>query len=390
MKRLLHLSLLLLLVVLSTTGSVFAQQVDPTTVTTSAQITPGANPPSILNAFMLPDNDALPGFQLLPAPYQPAPNGLPVNVQPNLQNNPPQTMGFWVAVSDLNGYLDIRDVYIRVFHPDGTFKYQFHLTRVAPVDVGNCSAIGPSTTAGTPLYAAVATGQKTAAEAATLYHQCTQMQVAFYFGTAEITKDQPWGIYDYVVTALDNGSGTSAPATFQFEVLQIAGLALDFQTVDFGQIVPTTPDITDGDTNFCPPGSNLPTVMSIGNVWLNLNVQYAPMANVDKVIDVFDIRLGVVDQNPNTQEPVIVNPVYADAPALVANYLLLPNCPTKVQFSIHPELLGPIRGPNGQVGLPAGAYTGSVQLWGTMSTGQWTLGWQDLLNACPSETCAPV
>jgi len=395
-KRLGLLALLLVLAAAMTAGVAGASITPPQTgaATTGASVDAGTTAPSTVAAWMLPDMNSANGSSIdLVPPYEDAPGAGPVTVTPNLYDSPLRYMGFWAVMTSAAGIGDIQDVWVDVYHPDGTFKYQRHMQRQT------CSSLGVPTTVGTPAAGAVTTQQQTASEFTLnpggILDQCNQGLYAIYFVATDISKDQPFGVYTYAIGASSLSSATSKSGTRQFEVLQKSGLALDFTTVDFGIIAPTSYKITDGDAIW---GGALPTIASVGNVWLNLKVDFDPMVgtgplNLGKLIDLFDVTVGAPSNNPFGQSSVTIDPIPAFAgttdAVTVSSFFLPSDCPVKVQFSIHPEVMGPGRATSQQTGVPAGPYAGAIKLTGVSAATQWPTGWATGLAQCAVAIPAP-
>lgn len=358
MRKICLVTLLVLATSLLSFGVVLAQTPVPETATTSAVIPATGQPPVVNAMWMLPDMQAgVAGVQ-----YGTAANAhqhdddmtqTGIQVMPNLGDLPGQrALQYWVMVEDPNGLGDIQDVFIKVYHPDGSFKYQLHLVKQ------ECAVLGSATAAGTPLEAAVHTGQITSAAAGEIVTLCNKNMKAPYMVVGPISKDQPFGTYTWTATGVDLAGGTT-PSSATFDVLQRAGFEIDFSTVNFGDIVPGAVKWVNGDEVFGTAA--YPTVQSIGNVWLNLNIHFTAMtgANYQKLISLFDAKVGTTG---GFQVPFTLDPIAASTNYPFDNYLLLPNVPTQLDLSIHPPY-----------GTPGDAYTGRVDLWGTSAppASQW-------------------
>lgn len=371
MKRMLSLLLVVLLITSLSSGLVYAQVPPDANEAQTSAVVDGTGTPPVINAmWMLPDMQSnVAGIQYgtVGNPHQHDDDMTTAGIQvaPNLGDWPEKRkLEFWVAAEDPNGIGDIIDVFLKVFHPNGSEKYQLHLEKVA------CSALGNATTVGTPLEAAVHTQQISTATANEILDLCNKNAKAVYRVVGDISKDQPHGQYWWTTWAVDQNGGTGQ-ATAYFDVLPLLGLAIDFGQVNFGNIKPNTKKWVPGDEVWNTAGR--PTVMSIGNVWLNLNVHFTNMvgATYQKIINSFDVKLGTTG---GFQAPQVVDPIVASTNYLLGNYILLPNCATQIDFSILPG------------SIPADTYSGEVHLWGTASAAQW-----DGSLACPVLTpWAPV
>jgi len=310
---------LALLVSLFPAAVAFAQE----TVPTEAQISASANPPVVLYKFEVPDADsALAGIQydsddavLFQAGAQ---------VAPNLEDLPEaQQIAYWWVATDPNGIDDIHFAFVKVWHPDGVLKYQ--LEALAP---SACSDLGTWATPNTPLYAAYRSGQLTTAQADLIVENCGKHVWVPFMMVGELSKHQPAG--PYTVTAyVNDGSGAVGSLTNIMDVLPVVGLEIDFTTVDFGMIVPSTAKWVRGDTDMTTP--TLPSVKNTGNVNMYLSLNFSEMVGVSlgKVINSFDGKL-------NAQE---INPIPAATPACFNLEPLGSNEVDQLDLSIHP---GPV------------------------------------------------
>lgn len=360
-KLIAALSVLVMIISLaSPLGSVRADDIP-----TSAVVTPGSTPPVIEWKWELPDMDSnTAGIQygtvanahqhdddMSLGPTNPPAAHHMMQVAPNLEDQPQKRqIEYWVAVTDTGGISDITDAFVKVYHPDGTLKYQLHGTaNFQPPTVSNpltpvaCSALGNETTVGTPIEAAVHTGQMTSAEAFTIVDQCNKHQKLVFHMIGELSKEQPSGEYRVEATGVDQ-SGSTGSMTNWFDVLSVIGLRLDFSNVDFGQILPNTPKWVPGDMTFNPPNDTKPTVKNVGNDPMKLSLLFTNMtgANFGKLITEFDAQLDA------EQIPVI-----AAGTPVTFTHTLGSNVLGQLDLSIHPG------------SIPADSYTGLLTLTGS-------------------------
>ena len=306
------------------------------TVPTRAQIDPAGTPPQVLYKFEVPDADSgIPGIQydsddgIL---FQPG-----AQIAPNLEDLPEaQQIAYWWVATDPNGIDDIIFAYVKVWHPDGSFKYQLETTVPQA-----CSALGTWNTPNTPLYAAYRSGQMTAAVADSIVENCTKHMWVPFFAVGELSKHQPAGAYT-VTASVSDQAGNVANLTNTMQVLPVVGLAIDFTAVNFGLILPNTTNWVRGDTNFGTSG--MPSVKNTGNVNMYLALTFSQMvgANIGKTITSFDGQL-------NAQK---IDPIAALTRVCFDQEPLGSNVVKQLDLSIHP---GPI---------PADTYNGTLDLSG--------------------------
>ncbi len=334
-------------------------------VPTSAEVKAGSTPPVIEWKWELPDmNSSVPGIQYGTAtdihqhdddmnlsPINPPAAHNMMQVAPNLEDQPEvRKVEYWVAVQDIGGISDITDTFVKVYHPDGSLKYQLHgtgnfqaPTATNPLTPVACSALGDATTSGTVLEAAVHSGQMTTAEAFTIVDQCNKHQKLVFRMVGEISKHQPSGEYKVEATGVDQ-AGSTGSMTNWFDVLSVIGLRLDFSSVNFGQILPNTPKWVPGDLNFNPPIDTKPTVKNVGNDPMKLSLLFTNMTgnNFGKLITEFDAQLD------SEQIPVI-----PAGTTVTFNHTLGSNVLGQLDLSIHPG------------SIPADVYAGTLTLTGS-------------------------
>jgi hypothetical protein len=333
-------------------------------VPTTAVVTPGSTPPVIEWAWALPDmNSTIAGIQygtgadahqhdddMNLSPINPPSTNHMFQVTPNLEDEPEKRLiEYWVAVQDIAGIDDIIDAFIKVLHPDGSLKYQLHGTaNFGPPTAANplvpvaCTALGNETAVGTPIEAAVHTGQMTSQEAFTIVDQCLKHQKLIFRMVGEISKHQPAGEYNVQNYGVDK-AGSTGNLSYAFDVLPVVGLRIDFNKVDFGTIIPNTAKWIPGDLNFSPPNDTKPTVKNVGNVPMTLSLLFSKMIgqNQQKEIIEFDAQLDA------EQIPVI----NAGIP-VTFTHTLGSNVLGQLDLSIHPG------------SIPADNYLGLLTLIG--------------------------
>lgn len=307
-------------------------------VPTEAQINPAGSPPIVSYKFEVPDADSsTAGVQYDSddgALGQPG-----AQIAPNLEDLPEvQQIAYWWFGTDNNGIGDIIDAFIRVYHPDGSLKYQRHANGRQP-----CSALGSATTPNTPLYAAVRSGQLTVAQTQDILENCGKNVLLPFMWVDEISKHQPAGDYTVYASLVDQaGNVTHLQNTMQ--ILPVIGLEIDFASVNFGEILPNTNKWVRGDMVF--GAGTLPSVKNTGNTNMYLSLRYDRMLGdaLKKVIDVFDAKL-----NAQTYDPIPAGTTvcFNDEP-------LGSNEVGQLDLSIHPG------------SVPADTYRGRLYLSGSM------------------------
>ena len=334
-------------------GLVFAQDPDsgPIDVDTRAEIDQGAGPEVVYKWEL--QNDPREGTSQT-GPW------LPENVMyPNLEDedadgNPAvaQIGYWWIAKHDagINAFSD-GDGFIRVFHPDGSLKYQLHGVQK------DCTYLGHETNqVGSLLWALVERNSLTVADAQSIRSQCEQNQLKIWNVFGEISKHQPHGDYLVRATAVDNFGATHTLDNVM-EVGAIVGLEFDQQLVDYGIIQPNTPKWIEGSWDF---GDTKPTVKNTGNALMYLRLHFSQMVGADfeKIIDEFDATLRWRPDPADPDSPQTTqtyDPIAASTPVCFDQVPLGSNEVGKLDLSIHPG------------SLPADVYWGELELTGWLA-----------------------
>lgn len=314
-----------------------ADPVVPTTATVNP--TGAGSAPTVVAKWELPDADsALAGIQYLSddaADFVPGPQ-----IAPNLENLPDvQQIAYWWVATDPNGIADIIFAFVRVWHPDGTLKYQLHAAGRSP-----CSALGTWNTPGTPLGAAYKSGQMGSAQADLIVENCTKNVWVPFMAVGELNKHQPAGEYS-VMASVSDQAGNVGSLSNAMTVLAVVGLAIDFTAVNFGQILPNTTNWVRGDVNFGT--ANMPSVKNTGNTNMYLGLKFSVMTGVNygKTIERFDAQL-----NAQAIDPILAGDVNCfDQEPLGSNVV------KQLDLSIHPG------------SIPADVYNGTLELSGGLN-----------------------
>ena len=288
-----------------------------------------------------------------------------IQVLPNAEDLPEaRKIENWVAVEHPNGVDEIDDVFWKVIHPDGTFKFQIHGTKVQVADSGDgalgndevvdLNDLGSWNDADTMWGATYTTGQVTSGAVHDadygIIDLVTQRQKDLWFAEWEISKDQMCGLYTIEVTAVANGA--VATMTNTLEIQCFFNLEIDFEDINWGTITPGGTKVLPGDTNFGTAG--YPTVKNTGNSGMRVGIEFTELLQDDvlgpKVIDVFDAAFG-----KNAQVLEWIDPIPANTPVWFSNssinQVLCANEVGKLDLSIHPPEV-----------VPTGTYSGYVQI----------------------------
>lgn len=317
---------------------------DAETVDTNAVINPSGTPPEVLYKWELPDmqpSDPFDGIQYGTAadPHQHDDDMTQAGMQvaPNLEDEPEtRKIEYWWVARDENGIDDITDGYVRVFHPDGSEKYQLH------GEVVDCTyGLLPDA-----LHAGVHTDQLTQEQADLIVEECGKNVVRIFRVVGDLSKHQPCGEYTVRAQAVDQAGNTDpTPLENTFDVLCVIGFEKDFNSVDFGEILPNTTKWVRGDQDMDTP--DLPSVKNTGNTFMYLWLHFDPMIGADenKVIDQFDAQL-------NTQA---IDPIFASENHCFDLEPFGSNEVKQLDLSIHPG------------SIPGDTYTGWLDVWGRFS-----------------------
>ena len=264
-------------------------------------ISGGGDPPVVMAKWELPDDD---------------PNKPGTQIFPPLIHNASLTVEYYAVVTDPQGIDDIDRVYVDVYHPDGTFKYQAQLYEVEDIDE-----------AVTMIEDAADKGVITLAPGFTvdnLTHAVEQFEAKVFKGTGELSYHQPYGNYTVRAYAYDQDNGRSAYLNNTFEYVRGVGFEIDFDRIDFGDVEVCKNKWVSGDAVWGPPK---PTIRNIGNTPAKIKVHFDDMGfgkTGDEWNVEYDARLDLFD-------PVVFDPCEeVELPGT------LDLCTTeKISFSIH-------------------------------------------------------
>lgn len=313
-------------------GSVMPVLAQGSSVGTEAVIDGSQSPPEVNLWWAWIDCDSsATGTQVMPRTDNPVPG---VGSE--------TTICLYAVVSDPNGIADINDVYFDIYHPmpSGSFKVQVHMDRIT--DLTNIEG---------KFDTAVGSNLITAADKTLYYNNGIVKNVkALYRGCFTYHTHQPAGWYGVKLVAMDQNGSTNAYFIdySKLQVLPVLVLALDFDGVNFGKILPNTEKWIAGNDTFDSPSavadgeSHFATLWNQGNVPLQIGVESTKMlgTTLGKTIDRFDVQLlGVHYDYDYDVEVILPGP-------------LMPCTPTQIDFSVHPG------------SIPADTYTGTVYIEG--------------------------
>jgi hypothetical protein len=331
-----------LILALFPAGLSFAQVPgDAETVDTNAVVNPSGSPPNVRYKFELPDmQSGVAGIQYgtvaNPHQHDDDMNVPGMDVAPNLEDLPEKRLiEYWWVAEDPNGIGDLNDAFIRVWHPDGSLKYQLH------------GVLVPCTSLAAALEAAVHTGQITQADADLIVEECGKNVLRVYRVVGDLSKHQPCGLYTVEAQAVDGAGNTDpTPAVNNFNVLCVIGFEKDFDpAVDFGEILPNTVKWVRGDKDMNTPLR--PSVKNTGNTAMYLWLHFGAMIgqNFQKVINQFDAQL-----NSQAIDPIFASENHCfDLEPFGSNEI------KQLDLSIHPG------------SIPADTYAGWLDVWGRTS-----------------------
>ena len=258
------------------------------------------------------------------------------------------TVGYYAVITDPQGISTVQSVYVDVWHPDGTFKYQIELHPLGLTDSGYdktdaLDAWDHVTNCHHDLI------KYNGYDDYDIWDEINEELAYVYYGWAEISYCQPGGYYYVGVRAVDTFGAWSNYLYNQFWYIPTAAIEVDFDTIDYGTVVISHTQWVGGDQDMLTP--NKPTVRSIGNTPVEIGVWQDDMefGQTDGHWNVyFDARLSadgtVVEYDPFEDGVMIPG--------------FIPLCDKeKLDFSIHV-----LKGFPGDV-----PYTGEMRLYAYIS-----------------------
>jgi len=252
-----------------------------------------------------------------------------------------------VVVSDMESRDTIEDVFVDVYHPDDSFKYQMHATWLDPNDAADAAEIEACKTD------ALNHGLISSQDHADInYNIFSQPNWYMYKVFLPMYYHQPSGWYDVLGYAVDSTSRISDPNLREFDWVAGTYLELDFETINFGNIQPGAWKIVNGDLDMNTP--DMPTLKNEGNTEVSVGVEFSEFIGQNslpnKIIDDFDAQLrNLGDDN--------YHGILGEHLEFVANERVTFMYPIslcrqeKIDFSIHAD-----------IGTVPDAYQGSVTI----------------------------
>jgi hypothetical protein len=308
---------------------------------TEAVVGGSGSAPYVCAKFETPDHDPAAGTQI-----EPIPGGQRI-------------VKFYVVVGDPNGIDDVSAVYIKVYHPDGTFKFQLDAIRpgwtVIPysgmVDMdGDCSgdkavplALDMLDAEGRIEYGFdPVRGAKMTLD--TLKYDLEHGKQFLVELRGEMDYHQPAGDYTVEAIVVDRG-GKSSTLVNIFNYKSVVALRCDFSKISWGNVNVCQWNVLYGDEDLNTPTK--PTIQNIGNDPAKIELHFTEMLgqNFGKSIPDFDATMlgGHIELVACTPKVITDG---AGAP------IELPPCtPTQIDFSVHPP-----------VGTPEDTYKGQMTI----------------------------
>jgi hypothetical protein len=335
MKRILAFTLAIILT-LASTLTVMAAEMD-----TEAVVGGSGNSPYVCAKFETPDHDE----DMMGTQIEPVAGGSRV-------------VKFYVVIGDSNGVDDLSAAYVKVYHPDGSFKYQLDAIRpdwtIIPYDGlidmdGDCTGETPVPEA---LDALELQGRITYGYDPVRGVDMTLDMVKYDLEhgkqllvelVGEMHYHQPSGEYRVEAIAVDQGGKASTLENY-FYYISIVALRCDFTRISWGNVNVCQWNVLYGDEDLDTPTK--PTIQNIGNDPAKIELHFTEMIgdNFGKKITEFDATMlgGHIELAACT--PTVITD--ADEP------VELPSCtPTQIDFSVHPP-----------TGTPEDTYRGMMTI----------------------------
>jgi hypothetical protein len=284
----------------------------------------------------------------------------------------------WSAVTHPAGLDAISDVYWKIFHPDGSFKWQDHGEAIDPNYAdeelgaywdGENYQIAKDESS---MWFAASYGthqlEERAIEDGTsgLVALTLQRRVDLYRGWFPLHKDQPCGHYAVENHVVANGVDTYI--TNYIYVHCFVDLQLDFDHINWGLLTPGNSKVLNGNLrwgDYGPDGAFGSYNMTVGNGGsgeMQVGVAFAPLVQVDtpgpKLITEFDAAFGITPSDLQW-----IDPIYSgDEPQVLGDIAwfnhdyyrtLCANETGKLDLSVHPPS-----------SIPNGGYYGGLVVYG--------------------------
>jgi len=262
-----------------------------------------------------------------------------------------KTIQYWAVVTDEEDRGNVYTVYVDVYHPNGSFKYEVIMTKQ------------PKECAIEAFQDAYEAGLITFAEGYTyeeVLDELNECLAQVWMGEADLDYHQMAGDYRVEAYAIDTNNNRSAPLINTFLYVPCACCEFDFTTVNYGSVNVCTFKWIGGDNVFGT--SDKPTVRNIGNVPCQIVVEQDDMGFGKDVSGNWNVEFGARLGWDGVS-------VYYDPYEEVVLPDVLPNCNTqKLDFGIHVKKAG-----GGE------QYTGKM----------WLGCWPDSAGKCGGTTWRP-
>jgi len=211
-----------------------------------------------------------------------------------------KSLNYYAVVMDEEDNGNVQMTYADVYHPDGTFKYQIHFTKLPKAD--GIAAFNAATPIGLLKLGDCSVDDAAVLDAAAVLNELNKETAAVWMGTAEIHYCQMDGNYRVDVRTVDNNQNPSAYLTNTFYYVPVTAAEYDFTAVSYGSVSMGAPAVwRAGDTLFST-GDGKPTVRNVGNTRLNIKINQTDMGFGKEVTGVwnvnFDARLGHTSSEP--------------------------------------------------------------------------------------------
>jgi len=250
-------------------------------------------------------------------------SGDPDHSEPGTQVNPPliknskKYIDYYAVVTDTESLGNVSQVFADVFHPMGVpnpynnsthtaidgeptqlsryFKYEIPFVKLGHSEV-EIDLVEDADEAGLMTY-------NSTFDLAEVIFELEKGTADLWKGTALIDYEQPAGMYTVRVYAVDSNNNLSVCLSNQFKYVNIAGVEVDFTSMNFGSVNLGVEKMIAGDTNFVSPAApagqgaaNQATVRNIGNTWAFVSVKFDDMGfgqDINGQWNVqFDARMG--------------------------------------------------------------------------------------------------
>jgi len=230
-----------------------------------------------------------------------------------------KTVQYWAVITDEEDGGNVKVVSADVYEPNGNFKYQVPMTKVAKP--GSIDAFKAAADAGLVHYGL-------GHDYTSVLEQLDECLAEVWMGEADLDYHQMAGDYEVRVIAIDQADNPSSLLSNTFLYMHVAACEFDFTRVSYGNVSICTEKWIGGDKIFSI-GDGKPTVRNIGNVPCQIVIEQSDMGFGKDVTNnwnvSFDARLGVNGIN-----------IYYDPYVEVTLPDVLDRCNTeKLDFSIH-------------------------------------------------------